>query len=305
MKPHLSRSRRAFLSRTGQSIAALAVTGATLGAVEKSLPAIPVVGDQVRGIAAGPDGRLAVAVDQEIQLLGANGKMARRIPLDRAVRAVSFGPDGRLWMALKDRVGSIDHGTPKLLPTRLGRKTVITSLAVGPSGQIFVADSGSKMVLALSPDGSVQKRIGPSETGFTVSKAFFPIECRGNRLFVAEPGRHRIHVFDLDGEPVARWGARSRQSSGFAGCCNPVGIAVTGDGNVITAERGQTRIKAFGGKGDYQRELAGPEHFSKTPAVAVDDDLAGCVYGGIDVAITPEDRVLILDRARREIRKIS
>ncbi len=299
-------NRRAFLSRSSQTFAALTLGGSVLGAVEKSKSGYALAGEQARGIAAGPLGQVAVAIDREVQLFDSGGKIVRRIPAEGAVRAVTFGPDGRLWLALKDRIGGYDNGELKMLPARLGRAAVITSLAVGSNREVFAADSGSKTVLMLAADGSVKKRITPSDAGFIVSKAFFPIECHGRRLFVAEPGRHRIHVYDLTGRPLTRWGVRSRQEAGFAGCCNPVGIAVTGEGKVITAERGRPRIKAFAGNGDYERELAGPDRFPSRPEIAsaAADVLTGCLDGGVDVAVGPGNRVLVLDRALCEIREI-
>lgn len=300
-------NRRTFLTRTGQTAAVLAVSGAAAIASTETNPVIRIAGEQVRGIASDSRGRIAVAVDHEVQLFDASGQFVKKHDVGAAVRAVAFSADGSLVFALKERVGRITSSIVEVLPVALGRAAVIADIAIASDGRIYCADSGQRVVWRLNGMGEIVGQIRPSNQGFLVSKAFFPIECRNDRLIVAEPGRHRIYNYDLSGRLLSHWGVRSRSASGFAGCCNPVGIATTDDGRLITAERGSIRIKAFQLDGKYVGELAGPDAFAKQFVVEGGDfdALSGCLHGGLDIAVGPDNRIMVLDRSAKEIRVLS
>ena len=301
-------NRRAFITHTAQATAAVAIAGASvLRAKESSKPFI-VAAEQVRGLAVKSDGVIAVAADNAIVLHRPEGSVLRRITTTKPVRAVSFDSNGRLFATFKDQVVRLsDAGELVPLGASLGRQSALTGLAIGEGGVIFAADSGERLVWRLDASGKVLGQIKPGENGFAVPRAFFPIAWRDGKLFVADPGRHQIHTYSADGKLLAKWGARSRDLDGFAGCCNPVGFAALPDGTVVTAERGQTRVKAFDSAGRYQRLLAGPEQFTASIAAAQadSDELFGCQAGLIDVAASPDGRVVVLDRTTREVRVLA
>lgn len=285
-------TRRSFLLTAAASLASPAFAARTRG--------FAVNARQVRGIAANCCGEIAVAADRALLIHDADGALVRSVPLLSPARSVAW--NGSAWfVAMKNRVARIDDGgTVVLLGGEFGtRESAFTGLAVAESGEIFAADSGERVIWRLDAAGRVLGKI----EGFTVPRAFFPIAWHEGKLHAAEPGRHQVRTFSREGEPLAHWGARSREVGGFAGCCNPVSVAVLDDGTVVTAERGQPRVKAFGAAGDFARILAGPEQFAAS--VVEDGDLFACEGGIIDVAAVPGGGVVVLDRATREVRVLA
>jgi hypothetical protein len=137
-----------------------------------------------------------------------------------------------------------------------------------------------------------------------VPSTVFPIAWQQDRLIVAEAGRHQIHAYTREGKLISQWGQRSRELDGFAGCCNPVSLVPLNDGTLVTAERGQPRVKAFSAAGRLSRLIAGPERFEASRQAALQDqnELAGCQAGILDLALSPNGAILVLDRTTREIR---
>jgi hypothetical protein len=170
-------------------------------------------------------------------------------------------------------------------------------------GRIFAADSGRRLIWRLDAKGNALGQIRAGEIGFAVPRAFFPIAWQDGHLLVAEPGRHQVLRYTADGELVSRWGGRTRDEGGFAGCCNPVSLAPLSDGSVVTVERGQVRVKRFDSDGKFMAHLAGPETFAVHKAETEDEgDLFGCEGGLLDVAAAMDGRIVVLDRTAREVR---
>ena len=76
---------------------------------------------------------------------------------------------------------------------------------------------------------------------------------------------------------------------GFCGCCNPSNVAFLSDGSVVTSEKGIERIKMYSPEGDFKCVVATP---------------ASCNEGtkGLDLVVDAEDRILVLDPERRQVR---
>jgi hypothetical protein len=309
MKSQSSVTRRAFLARSAQVTAVLSLAGSSAFAAGKMRKTFRVDARQLRGLAVDAEGRIAVAADSRILIYGPDGTPVREIAAKSPVRAVGFDLRGRLFVALKDQIARVSESNAiELLGVRFGgRESAITSLALADNGDIFAADSGERLVWRLDVSGKVLGQIKPQENGFAVPRAFFPIAWRDGRLFVADPGRHRIQTYTAEGALVSSWGARSRELEGFAGCCNPVSFAALADGTIVTAERGQPRVKAFSAGGRLSRVLAGPEDFAASieAARAEDDELFGCQGGLLDVAAAPGGGVVLLDRTTREVRVLA
>lgn len=302
-------NRRAFLSRSAQVTAAFSLTGNALLAGGNASRSFQVNAKQVRGLAVDADGRIAVAADRAVLVFHPSGELARETAAGAAVRSVGFDRRGSLFVAFRDQVGRVaDSGAIDLLGVPFGgRESAIAALALADNGEIFAADSGERLVWRLDAEGKVLGQIRPAEKTFAVPRAFFPIAWRHGRLIVADPGRHRIQTYTADGRLVASWGARSRKIDGFGGCCNPVSFAALADGTIVTAERGQPRVKAFNAGGRLSRVLAGPDDFAASLEAArgEEGDLFGCQGGLLDVAPSPGGGVVVLDRTTHELRVLA
>ena len=306
MNDHVSLTRREFLTRSAQAAAAISAGAFPILAEENHARSFRVPAKQVRGIAVDARGKIAVAADNSVLVFHPDGTLAREISATQPVRAVGFDTRGRLFAAFKDQVAAItERDEITLLGEPFGgRESAVTSLAFADGGDIYAADSGTRTVWRLDAAGKVLGKIQPPQNAFAAPRAFFPIAWHGGHLIVADPGRHEIQTYTPDGRLVAKWGERSRDIAGFAGCCNPVSFAALADGTIVTAERGQPRVKAFSAAGKFSRVLAGPEDFAESIAAtrADADDLTGCQSGLLQVAAGPNGAIVILDRTTREVR---
>jgi hypothetical protein len=152
---------------------------------------------------------------------------------------------------------------------------------VDPDGRgLWIADGyGSNLVLLVGPDGDVVRRID----GFDCPHGIL-IDDRGTepRLYVAERGRHRRVVHDLDGDPV-REVADARLRA-------PCAMAIDSEGQMFVTElvarvsvlddtdRVRTRIgdgKASFGQDGWPNVDTEPERFMSPHGIAVGD---GAVY---------------------------
>lgn len=258
---------------------------------------------QARSLAVAGD-QIVVAADRALLVHRLDGSFVRQIAMPRPVRAVAADSKGRLVVTFSDQVARVDaEGRLELLGESFGKNAALTGVAVADDGRVFAADSAQRVIWRLDAVGNVLGSITPGRGGFTVPRAFFPIAWQDGHLIVAEPGRHQIQRYTAEGLLVSKWGGPSRTAEGFAGCCNPVALTVAGD-SVITAERGQVRVKKFSAAGRLAAQLATPEQFT---AVVSDDegDLFGCEGGLLDVAATRDGRVVVLDRSACEIQVLS
>jgi hypothetical protein len=261
---------------------------------------------QARALVVDENGLITVAADHRLWWVSMDGKPQRSIETPRPVRALCHDAKGCLWMTFSDQIARLSaDGSLEMIGGGLGTESALTGIAVAEDGRIFAADSARRVIWRLDAEGKLLGRISPGNKGFAVPRAFFPITWQDGCLIVAEPGRHQIQRFTAEGEKVASWGARSREESGFAGCCNPVALAPMADGSVVTVERGLARVKRFNTAGEMLGQLAGPEAFAAQISQDDEGDLFACEGGLFDVAVSKTGRVIVLDRAAGELRVLS
>ncbi len=307
MKASQRLSRRSFLSRAAQTVAVAAFASGSLVAREKEHRTFKIAADQVRALAINAKGTAVIAADHKLLFYNLDGTLLRELATAQPVRALAFDSQSRLFATFKDQVVRLnDAGELIALGSPLGRESALTGLAIAEDGSIYAADSGTRLIWRMDSTGAVKGQIKASENGFSVPRAFFPIHWRNDALIAADPGRHQIHRFSAEGTLLSTWGQRSREVEGFGGCCNPVSFTALADGTIITAERGQPRVKAFSAQGEFARLLAGPEQFaaSSKAALAEPDDVFGCQGGLLDVA-EAAGKIIVLDRTTRELRVLA
>lgn len=250
---------------------------------------------EVCALAAGSDGRIYVAGDRAVAVFNRHGRPEQRIALDAAPTALAVGSDG-LYVALGDRVEAFDlAGRRTSAWPPFGERSLITALALA-SNVVYAADSGNRQILRCAPDGAVLGRL----TGFIVPSPYFDAAIgRDGKLRAANPGRHRIETYSDDGVMIGAWGKASMAIRGFAGCCNPVHIAILPDGGFVTGEKGIPRVKVYTADGVLESVVAGPEALGGDAGAAAGsgDRPAWC-----DVAATSDGRVLVLASKERAVR---
>lgn len=149
-----------------------------------------------------------------------------------------FRPDG----SLIDRWGD---GKPERSQVGLSAPW---DVAVGPDGEVYIADHDNSRIVRRAPSGELQGIIGtpggdPGQLRYPVSIAIGP----GNRLYVVERNRNRIQWFGLDGTFIDHWsgGQDFDDRPGFL--WSPVALAASGHRLLVLEndERSHARVQVF------------------------------------------------------------
>jgi hypothetical protein len=271
----------------------------------------PLVLREPRAVATAVD-HIHVAGDRAIHILGADGSLVDKIPLDAEPTAITLAPSRpHLYIALGDRI-AIHHPDGQHNTTWPAiERGVFTSIAVGDDA-VYVADAGNKVVWRYDHAGNVIGEIGRRDPdagipGFVIPSPYFDVALgRDGLLRAVNPGGHRIEVYTPDGrlETPLVWGRGGSALDRFCGCCNPVAIALMPDGRIVTAEKGIPRVKVYRDDGTLDSVVAGPELLSPRPS-AMEETREEHQLRAMDLAVDAEGRVLVLDPAARMVRVFS
>jgi len=79
-----------------------------------------------------------------------------------------------------------------------------------------------------------------------------------------------------------------------------VNFAILPDGEVVTCEKGLTRVKIHDAEGNFLGVVAGPESFKKHDELVNNSPYR--TFGALDVAAGADGRILILDPQTNEVR---
>ncbi len=262
----------------------------------------------VRRIAVGPDDHLYLAAGTSISFLNQEGAVVSEITFPAPPRCLAVAGDGTLYAGLRDHIEIFGAKGERLAAwdTPPGRPW-LAGLAIGPN-DLFAADAGNRVVLRYDRSGKLVGRIGEksqerNSPGFVVPSPFFDLElARDGLLRVANPGRHRVEAYTLDGDLELAWGQPSAAIDGFCGCCNPINLALLADNRVVTCEKGLPRVKVCGPDGKLQSVVAGPEAFPDNVNSATGEDRSDSTLGGLDAVVDSRGRIYILDLVTAEVR---
>ena len=119
---------------------------------------------------------------------------------------------------------------------------------------LFVTDAENKNICKYTKEGNFVKFI-QSPRGFIIPSYSFDIESRNDTIYCANSGRHLIESYTLDGDFIAAFGGPGGESGFFAGCCNPVYISFTSEGELITSEKGNPRVSIFERNGNFKEVI--------------------------------------------------
>jgi DNA-binding beta-propeller fold protein YncE len=163
-----------------------------------------------------------------------------------------------------------------------------TAMAVDPSGNILVADTGNGRIEKFSPTGTFVTSIGQFEAPNGIA-----IDHAGN-IYVAEIGsKHRIQKFGPDGTFIAEW------APGFYG---PRRIAIGPDDSVYVVDSGHNRIVKFSPDGQvlasWGSEGSGDGQFKGFSSVAADP-----INNKVYVADSLNSRIQVFDSGGKFLTK--
>ena len=173
-------------------------------------------------------------------------------------------------------------------------KSDVRSLVSTPD-YIFAADTGTRSIHRLNADGNFDLTFGEDFVVYAspITMTYSP---QTGLLYVANPGKHRVEVFTQEGiqQPELSWGEPSASLEGFAGCCNPIGLAVLDDGRILTVEKAISRIKIFGSDRQLDCIVAGYDILEDIPLGSRRAPLKPD-QRHFAATVLPEGRIAVLD----------
>jgi len=245
-------------------------------------------------IAVDTNGTMFVA-GELLETFSPEGTQVASWPLPAQATCLAVAPNGNFFVGMTEHVVVLDPtGGLKQAWASRGTNAIFTSIALCGT-DVYVADAGNHVVLRYSVNGVVECEIGRKDTargipGFVIPSAYFDIAIGlDNSLWVANPGMHQLEDYSRDGELRTSWRRVGIGVDGFCGCCNPAHFALVQNGCFVTAEKAVPRVKISSPTGDFICLVAGPDAFSEDAV-------------GLDLAVDPGQRILVLDPAERFLR---
>jgi len=175
-------------------------------------------------------------------------------------------------------------------------------MAIASDGQfLYVANSGARQILVLTPAGEVTKSIELEKVEESDSDRPRPIGIAVSplgELLVTDADNNRLLRYDADGHLLKVMG-EGRRGAGTNGFNTPAGVALDGRGNAYVVDMLNGRVVELSPDGTFLRELGGLGDsggtFSRPKDVALDDDGNIFVSDGLLAAVevfSPDGRYL-------------
>lgn len=132
-------------------------------------------------------------------------------------------------------------------------------IAMGPDGNLYVADTNNHRIAVFGPDGNFIRAFGTH--GFApqpgvLNEPWGVAVSPDGRVYVADTWNHRIVTFTLEGEYINNWGFEGPNvlddPLAFWG---PRDVTVDQDGMVYVADTGNKRIQVFDSEDFFVRQI--------------------------------------------------
>ena len=249
------------------------------------------------GVAVGSTGRIYVLGDDEVRIFESDGKFVQGWPVLRNASGMALAADGRVYVGaagVVDIYSSDGSRSSGFAAGDTGKPAVITAIKVFKN-EILIADADARVIRRYDAGGRQLGLIGASlrSGGFMLPnrRLDFDVDA-GGIVRATDPGRHLVTTWNLQGQRLGFFGKFGMSDpADFVGCCNPVNIAVTPDGKIVTAEKMVARVKVYEPEGKLLAVI-GPENFDPN-----------CLQ--IHLAVDSRGRILAGDTVRREVKIFS
>lgn len=164
-----------------------------------------------------------------------------------------------------------------------------TGIAIDANGDVYVGESGTSRVQKFNSDGNPiavwgGPGVGPGEFGSAMGVG---INEELGRVYAADYGNSRIHVYTPDGELLfmfPRGGDSTQIGDEPDQMFLPIGVDIAGDGTVYVVDSGNNRVQKFTPDGEII-EVLSPLPILAPQVISVEDDGSYWLSG-------PTDRVV-------------
>ncbi len=249
------------------------------------------------GVAVGAKDAVYALGDNEVRIFAPDGSYVRSWKAPAGAACLTVDPNQRVYLGVAGRVEIYDAGgnrTGGFNAGQAGRPAAVTAVKVARDA-ILVADAASRVIRRFDASGKFLGLIGDrSKAGsFILPNKSLDLDVDAAGVIRAtDTGRHQVTTWNVDGSPVSSFGKFGMSNpADFAGCCNPVNLAVTPDGKIVTGEKMVARVKVYEPDGRLLA-MIGPGQFDP-----------GCTH--IYLAVDSQGRILAGDPVRREVRVFS
>lgn len=172
-------------------------------------------------------------------------------------------------------------------------------IALDPSGNIYVADTGNHRIQKFDSNGNFIRKWGSESTGDGQFSHPEGVAIDSSRnVYVADTSNHRVQKFDSNGNFITKWGSEGIGDGQFK---FPVGVAVGGSGNVYVSDTENKRTQKFDSNGTFIAQWGFPGNpqcynGGNPQGIAVDSlgDVYVIVYRNIITFILPPPPVPVI-----------
>jgi hypothetical protein len=251
----------------------------------------------LRGITIGPGDTIHALGDDEVRIFAPDWSLVRSWKAPDQASCIALDHDGRIYIGVKGRVEVYDPAGIRKAVFEVGgtgKPASITAVKIHFQ-DILIADAAARCIRRLDLGGKQIGEIGTQNKtrGFMLPNRNLDIDVDSKGLVLAtDTGRHQVSFWNLDGAPVRIFGKFGLVNpEDFVGCCNPVNLAFSPDGRIVTAEKVAARVKIYSGDGRLLG-LIGPENFDPK-----------CTQ--MHLAVDSKGQIFVADPVRLEIKVFS
>jgi len=197
--------------------------------------------------------QLFVVTPNAVSVYDTAGRLLNNFPVASQVRDMVVR-DRQIWLLYPSRIESYTlQGELIREWDACSELSDYCSMAV-TSGSVFVTDVAMKNICQYTEEGNFVRFI-QSPNGFIIPSYSFGIESMGETIYCSNSGRHLVESYSIDGEYIGAFGQPGGAPGLFAGCCNPVHLSGSPNGELITSEKGNPRISCYTPDGQFRSVL--------------------------------------------------
>ena len=177
------------------------------------------------------------------------------------------------------RAADLVFGAQGTGPGQLARPM---GLAIGPEGELYVAEEVNNRVSLFNAAGENTARFGGDPLGEVVFLRPNDVALGPDgSIYVADTWNYRIVVLSPDGELVKVWGERGEfglaaMTEPVYGLWGPRSVVVDSSGRVYVADTGNKRVRVYTSAGEFVRDIgvggAGPGQLDEPSGLALHPD---------------------------------